>query len=289
MAVRIPPRICTSRSLLASTAMAASVVTQRIASSSSGGSARRTPSPYTTLRDRASCEREIKRSKFIAIASPIHNEGSAQSFLSEVRDPRATHNCWAYKLGDQFRCNDDGEPSGTAGKPIYSAIVSSGIDMVMVVVIRYFGGIKLGTGGLVRAYGGVALDCLKSAETCLVKPKAPVGIEVPYNLLGTVYHQLQFFHAEDIKQDYDTGKDDITVVTFRLDYDKIESLENAINSSCGRKFDFYKHDGVASGAAGVSRRWRAAGHALLSKARNMRRCQIDATALETNCLIGMEF
>ncbi|XP_039127435.1 IMPACT family member HI_0722 isoform X2 [Dioscorea cayenensis subsp. rotundata] len=211
-----------SRALLGALAMARSSATQSIASDAGGGSSRRTPSPYTTLRERVSCEREIKRSKFIAIASPVHDERSAQSFLLEVQDPRATHNCWAYKLGDQFRCNDDGEPSGTAGKPIYSAIVSSGIDMVMVVVIRYFGGIKLGTGGLVRAYGGVALDCLKSAETRFVKPK------------------LQLFQAEDIKQDYDTGKDDITMVTFRLDYDKIDSLENAINSSCGRKFDFYK-------------------------------------------------
>ncbi|OQU80648.1 hypothetical protein SORBI_3007G159500 [Sorghum bicolor] len=130
-----------------------------------------TPSPYTTLVGRGSCEREIKRSKFIAIAAPVPNELAAMAFLDQVKDPRATHNCWAYKLGEQFRYNDDGEPSSTAGKPIYSAIISSGIDMVMVVVIRYFGGIKLGTGGLVRAYGGVASECLKDAPTCLVKPK----------------------------------------------------------------------------------------------------------------------
>ncbi|EMS52058.1 hypothetical protein TRIUR3_09989 [Triticum urartu] len=138
------------------------------------------------------------------------------SFLNEVKDPRATHNCWAYKVGEQFRYNDDGEPSSTAGKPIYSAISSSGIDMVMVVVIRYFGGIKLGTGGLVRAYGGVAAECLKDAPTCLVKPKARVGMEVPFDLLGTVYNQLQHFHAEDIKQDYDTGKDGTVVVMFKV-------------------------------------------------------------------------
>ncbi|XP_064981677.1 uncharacterized protein LOC103997979 isoform X2 [Musa acuminata AAA Group] len=151
------------------------------------------PSPYTTLKERVSCEREIKKSKFLAVAAPISDERSAHSFLSEVRDPRATHNCWAYKLGDQYRSNDDGEPSGTAGKPMYSAIVSSGLDMVMVVVIRYFGGIKLGTGGLVRAYGGVASECLKGGTTCLVKPKAPIGIEVPFELLGTVYHQVIFY------------------------------------------------------------------------------------------------
>ncbi|XP_020520980.1 uncharacterized protein LOC18431051 isoform X2 [Amborella trichopoda] len=147
---------------------------------------------YTTLNHQVTCEREIKRSKFIAIAAPITNEVSAQSFLSEVRDPRATHNCWAYKLGDQFRCNDDGEPSGTAGKPIYSAIASSGLDKVMVVVIRHFGGIKLGTGGLVRAYGGVASECLKDAPTFLVKSKVSIHLEVPFDLLGRIYHLNPF-------------------------------------------------------------------------------------------------
>ncbi|KAE9466211.1 hypothetical protein C3L33_01864, partial [Rhododendron williamsianum] len=92
-------------------------------------------------------------------------------------------------VGDQYRSNDDGEPSGTAGKPIHSAIVSSGVDRVMVVVIRYFGGIKLGTGGLVRAYGGVAAECLKNSTTVLVKSKVQLGMEVPFDLLGVVYHQ----------------------------------------------------------------------------------------------------
>ncbi|XP_072983024.1 uncharacterized protein [Typha latifolia] len=232
MGVRIPSYL-RSPALLLSSSRAEWGVTVRSMSSSSQPS----PLPYTTLRERARCERETKKSKFIAIAAPVSDERSAHSFLAEVRDPRATHNCWAYK----FRSNDDGEPSGTAGKPIYSAIVSSGVDMVMVVVIRYFGGIKLGTGGLVRAYGGVALECLKGASTCLVKPKAPIGMEVPFDLLGTVYHQLQSFQVEDIKQDYDTGKDGITMVTFRVEYDKIESLENAINSTCSRKIEFYKH------------------------------------------------
>ncbi|XP_049936189.1 uncharacterized protein LOC116262831 isoform X3 [Nymphaea colorata] len=159
---------------------------------------------YITLSRRVTCKKEIKRSKFIGFAAPIVDEESAFSFLSEVRDPRATHNCWAYKdklflwklcrvlgmkkLGDQYRSNDDGEPGGTAGRPIYSAIVSSGIDRVMVVVTRYFGGIELGTGGLVRAYGGVAADCLRDAPTSLVKAKVSVGLEVPFDLLGTVYH-----------------------------------------------------------------------------------------------------
>ncbi|KAG0471580.1 hypothetical protein HPP92_016126 [Vanilla planifolia] len=104
----------------------------------------------------------------------------------------------------------------------YTAIISSGVDMIVVVVIRYFGGIKLGTGGLVRAYSGVALECLKGAETHIVKPK------------------LQHFHVEDIKQDYDTGRDGFVMLTFIVDYEKIVDLENAINSTCSRKIEFLK-------------------------------------------------
>ncbi|XP_047319171.1 IMPACT family member in pol 5'region [Impatiens glandulifera] len=195
---------------------------------------------FTTIKERITFEREIKKSKFIAISGPIFDERSAQSFISEVQDPRATHNCWAYKVGDQFRSNDDGEPSGTAGKPILSAIVSSGLDRVMVVVTRYFGGIKLGTGGLVRAYGGVTSECLRNAPTCLVKSKVRMGMEVSFDLLGVVYHQLQSFKAEEITQDYETGKENVTMVTFKVDFDKIESLEDAIKENCSRQIIFYK-------------------------------------------------
>ncbi|EOX91960.1 Ribosomal protein S5 domain 2-like superfamily protein isoform 1 [Theobroma cacao] len=208
------------------------------ASSSSTGS---NAGAYTTIKETVTCEKEIKKSKFIAIAGPISNEQSAHSFLNQVKDPRATHNCWAYKVGDQYRSNDDGEPSGTAGKPIHSAIVSSGLDRVMVVVIRYFGGIKLGTGGLVRAYGGVASECLRNAPTCLVKSKVPIGVEIPFDLLGVLYHQLQSFQAEDIKQDYDTGKDGITMVSFKVDFDRVEKLEETIKANCSRELVFYKH------------------------------------------------
>ncbi|GJS09599.1 IMPACT family protein [Tanacetum coccineum] len=230
---------------------------------------------FTTISERVTIERDIKKSKFIAIAGHISDERSAQSFLSEVikgslgsvnwllttssvfwrlfrymvlgfftggartlanrvQDPRATHNCWAYKVGNQYRSNDDGEPSGTAGKPIHSAIENSGLDRVMVVVIRHFGGIKLGTGGLVRAYGGVATECLKSAPTRLIKSQVPMGVEVSFDLLGVVYHQLQSFKAEDIKQDYDTGKDGITMVTFKISFDQAEALEEALKTNCSR-------------------------------------------------------
>ncbi|KAL8267907.1 hypothetical protein R6Q59_001705 [Mikania micrantha] len=202
---------------------------------------RSTGGAFTTIAETVSLERDIKKSKFIAVAGYIPDERSAQSFLSEVQDQRATHNCWAYKVGNQYRSNDDGEPSGTAGRPIQSAIENSGLDRVMVVVIRHFGGIKLGTGGLVRAYGGVATECLKNAPTRLIKSQVPMGVEVTFDLLGVVYHQLQLFKAEEIKQDYDTGKDGITMVTFKISFDQAEALEEALKTNCSRDLVFYKH------------------------------------------------
>ncbi|GJS43500.1 IMPACT family protein [Tanacetum coccineum] len=223
---------------------------------------------FTTISERVTIERDIKKSKFIAIAGHISDERSAQSFLSEVIKGSLGSVNWllttssvfwrlfrymvlgfftggartlANRVGNQYRSNDDGEPSGTAGKPIHSAIENSGLDRVMVVVIRHFGGIKLGTGGLVRAYGGVATECLKSAPTRLIKSQVPMGVEVSFDLLGVVYHQLQSFKAEDIKQDYDTGKDGITMVTFKISFDQAEALEEALKTNCSRNLVFYKH------------------------------------------------
>lgn len=233
-----PPRI--SSALLLSLSSINTSRNRTMVTATSSSSANQGGGAFTTLAQRVSFEKEIKKSKFIAIVGPVYNEQSANAFLSEVRDNRATHNCWAYKIGDQYRSSDDGEPSGTAGKPIYSSIASSGIDRVMVVVIRYFGGIKLGTGGLVRAYGGVASDCLKNAPTCLVKSKVRMGVEVSFDLLGLLYHQLQSFQAEDITQDYETGKDATTMVTFKVDFDKSDSLEDAIKGNCGRDLVLFK-------------------------------------------------
>ncbi|GAA4531684.1 IMPACT family protein [Chelativorans composti] len=107
---------------------------------------------------------EIKKSRFVAIAAPVTSEQAAKDFLREHSDPTATHNCWAWRIGQSYRFNDDGEPAGTAGKPILQAIDGQQADNVVVLVIRWFGGILLGSGGLVRAYGGVAASCLRQAE-----------------------------------------------------------------------------------------------------------------------------
>ena len=106
----------------------------------------------------------IRKSRFLARAAPVATVEEAQAFIQTVSDPTATHNCWAWKIGGQYRFSDDGEPGGTAGRPMLSAIEGQDCDRVVVVVTRWYGGIQLGTGGLARAYGGSAAKCLQGGE-----------------------------------------------------------------------------------------------------------------------------
>ncbi len=107
---------------------------------------------------------EIKKSRFLTLAAPITSAAEAQAFIERHSDLAATHNCWAWKVGQQYRFSDDGEPGGTAGRPILAAIEGQDCDQVVVLVIRWYGGIQLGTGGLARAYGGGASKCLQAGE-----------------------------------------------------------------------------------------------------------------------------
>ncbi|WP_160288826.1 IMPACT family protein [Pseudomonas knackmussii] len=116
-----------------------------------------------TLAAPASYAEDIRKSRFACFAAPIASEAEAQAFLAAHRDASAGHNCWAWKLGTQYRFSDDGEPGGTAGRPMLAAIEGQDMDRVVVLVSRWFGGIKLGTGGLARAYGGCAAKCLQDA------------------------------------------------------------------------------------------------------------------------------
>ncbi len=117
-----------------------------------------------TLQRIEKATQEIKKSRFLAVAAPITDEQAAKAFLAAHADTTANHNCWAWRIGQSYRFSDDGEPSGTAGKPILAAIDGQKLDRVAVVVTRWFGGILLGSGGLMRAYGGTAALCLRTAE-----------------------------------------------------------------------------------------------------------------------------
>lgn len=143
-----------------------------------------------TLAAPAVFEAEIKRSRFVAHAARVDSQADTLAFYESVADPSATHNCWAWKLDHGYRFNDDGEPASTAGKPILAAIEGKGLDHVMIVVTRYFGGTKLGVGGLVRAYGGSAAKCLDQAETVEVQPRLHCVIEAGHQWTGQLYAAL---------------------------------------------------------------------------------------------------
>jgi uncharacterized YigZ family protein len=117
-----------------------------------------------TLAVAAQFEEYIQKSRFLARAWPIDAVESALARVAECEREDASHHCWAYRHGELYRFHDANEPAGTAGRPILQAIDGQGLDRVVVVVTRWFGGIKLGAGGLVRAYGGTAAECLRLAE-----------------------------------------------------------------------------------------------------------------------------
>ena len=119
--------------------------------------------PLETLASPWRHEEDIRKSRFLAQAAPVGSAAEAIAFVEAAGDATATHNCWAYRIGDAYRFNDDGEPGGTAGRPMLQAIDGQGCDRVVVVVTRWYGGIKLGAGGLARAYGGTAAECLRLA------------------------------------------------------------------------------------------------------------------------------
>ncbi len=117
-----------------------------------------------TLAAAAQFEEYIHKSRFLARAWPIDSVDSALAHVADCEREEASHHCWAYRHGQLYRFHDANEPAGTAGRPILQAIDGQGLDRVVVVVTRWFGGIKLGAGGLVRAYGGAAAECLRLAQ-----------------------------------------------------------------------------------------------------------------------------
>ncbi len=136
-----------------------------------------------------------KKSRFIATVRPVESEEEAAAFIEEMKKKYydARHNCSAYVLGSKAqltRSSDDGEPSGTAGRPMLEVLLGSGIRNVAAVVTRYFGGTLLGTGGLVRAYSGVLKEALEKCETTRQHFGVRFQIKADYNAVGKIQHIL---------------------------------------------------------------------------------------------------
>ncbi len=137
----------------------------------------------------------ISKSKFLGYLFPIKTEEEASDILQQIRKKHynANHNCYAYVLGEKreiAKCSDDGEPTRTAGLPMIEVLNSHNITNVLAVVTRYFGGIKLGTGGLIRAYGSTVAKTLELATLTEIKKVIKISIVLPYNLFETVKYYI---------------------------------------------------------------------------------------------------
>ena len=152
--------------------------------------------PYKTLLTRASDEFIINKSRFIGYGAPAASEEEALGFLADVRSAHkdASHHCYAYIIGANMgvmRYSDDGEPGGTAGMPIIEVMKARQITNACVVVVRYFGGVLLGAGGLTRAYSQGAATAINAAGVGEVSPTRRYLMEVPYPMLGRVEYLLK--------------------------------------------------------------------------------------------------
>ena len=157
---------------------------------------------YWEPAESVTAELKIKRSRFVGHSALCKNGEDVRAFLGlvEAEHRNATHNCWAYCLSDPEteNCSDDGEPSGTAGKPILCVIRQSGMVNLMVVVTRYFGGIKLGVRGLIEAYGQAAGDVLAKTKRVLRIRSRRLVICLPYCIIGDIIRLLEIYGTSDV-------------------------------------------------------------------------------------------
>jgi len=185
---------------------------------------------FVTLATCAEHRVEIKGSVFHAHAVRADTPEAAMEFLRGLatRYPDASHLCWAYRIGQQYRFSDAGEPSGTAGQPILRAIEGQGLDHLIVGVVRYFGGTKLGAGGLVRAYGGVAAEALRKAQKRSESPQKQVVIHVAFAQLGVLYRILDTLGVGEREERFDEAGVSLQV---KIPSSEIVRLENLLRDA----------------------------------------------------------
>jgi uncharacterized YigZ family protein len=176
-----------------------------------------------TIKDSASFEVIIKKSRFIAHAACVTSQAESLDFYESVIDSQATHNCWAWRINFKVRSSDDGEPSGTAGRPMLNVVERRNLENVMVVVTRYFGGIKLGVGGLVRAYSGSTAKCLDRAGIVELFPMSEYTIKAAFEWTSSVHGLLDQFGAEKLDENYDDEGMVLKIRCRQADYGKLAS------------------------------------------------------------------
>ena len=184
---------------------------------------------YKTVKKQAEAEQTIERSRFIAHVCPAESREEAEAFISRIKAEYkdATHNVPAMVIGDRSQvqwASDDGEPQGTSGAPMVQMLVKEGITNVGIVVTRYFGGIKLGTGGLVRAYTSSAKLGLEQAEVCCVREVTSLKVKADYTFLG----KIQNMEKDGMFSIEDTAYEDKVTLTVYCDVENAEKVKTLI-------------------------------------------------------------
>lgn len=179
-------------------------------------------------------ENVINKSRFIAHIKPVESEEDAKAFINQVstKHREATHNCFAYTIGDQMniqKANDNGEPSCTAGVPMLGILKKLEIHNACVVVTRYFGGIKLGGGGLIRAYSGAVRDVIYDIGRVELKPAIPTTVTINYDLTGKFEYELESTSYLLRDQNY-TDKVSYQIDVVASDYDEFIAFLNRTTS-----------------------------------------------------------
>ena len=193
---------------------------------------------YKTVGKAAQAEQIIEKSRFITHVRPVAGREEADSFLAEIKKEYkdATHTVPAMVIGDKFQiqwASDDGEPQGTSGAPVVQMLVNEGITNVAVVVTRYFGGVKLGTGGLVRAYTSSARLGIDAAGVCNVTQMAVMNIKMDYSFLSKLqnFSEKRLFKIENIIYE------DMITAVICCDEDKKEDTRLLIANMTSGKFE----------------------------------------------------
>jgi uncharacterized YigZ family protein len=179
-----------------------------------------------TLAQAAHSELVIKKSRFIGCVQAVADRAAAQAVVAQLRveHPAATHVCWAFLAGGQSAANDDGEPGGTAGRPMLEVLRRQELEGVLATVVRYFGGVKLGAGGLVRAYTDAVAQALLTATKIPLQKMLSLRCAVPYALEGLVRRELQqagaalgeVGHGDEVVFSFAIAQDDAAALTARL-------------------------------------------------------------------------
>jgi uncharacterized YigZ family protein len=191
-----------------------------------------------TLKNPATFEETIKKSRFKGHAARVTSQAESLDFYESVIDPQATHNCWAWRINFQVRSSDDGEPSGTAGRPMLNVIERRELENVMVVVTRYFGGIKLGVGGLVRAYSGTTAKCLDRAGIIELFPMSEYTIKSGFEWASSLHGLVEQFSAEKLEETFDNDGVILKIRCREADYGKLAS---GLRDTCRGQASIFKN------------------------------------------------